>query len=198
MIVVRYADDLIVGVEHEAEARRFWDAMRIRFEQFSLELQGARPGCWSSVVTRLNGGSVTGRANRRPSTFWDSRSSVGARDAELSCFDVIRDATACERPLREVKDELRRRRHDSLADQGRWLRSVVTGYFAYHAVPTNAQAIGAYRHHIIDLWRRSLKRRSQKDRMTWARIDRLAKEWLPPPHVLHPWPEDRMAVRHPR
>jgi len=100
--------------------------------------------------------------------------------------------------LPAVKDELRRRRHDSLAAQGRWLRSVVTGYFAYHAVPTNAQAIGAYRHHVIDLWRRSLKRRSQKDRMTWARIDRLANEWLPPPHVLHPWPEERMAVRHPR
>ena len=100
--------------------------------------------------------------------------------------------------LQGVKEEMRRRRHDSLADQGRWLRTVVNGYFAYHAVPTNAQALGAYRYHVIDLWRRSLKRRSQKDRMTWARMDRLAKEWLPPPHVLHPWPEDRFAVRYPR
>ncbi len=78
------------------------------------------------------------------------------------------------------------------------LRSVVAVYFAYHAVPTNAQVIGAYRHHALDLWRRSLKRRSQKDRMTWVRMDRLATEWLPPPHVLHPWPEERMAVRYPR
>ena len=98
--------------------------------------------------------------------------------------------------LREIKDEMRRRRHDSLTDQGRWLRSVVAGYFAYHAVPTNAQALGAYRHHVLDLWRRSLKRRSQKDRVTWARMDRLADEWLPPPQVLHPWPEERMAVRY--
>lgn len=100
--------------------------------------------------------------------------------------------------LREIKDELRQRRHASLADQGRWLRSVVSGSFAYHAVPTNAQAIGAYRHHVIDLWPRSLKRRSQKDRMTWARMDRLAAERLSPPHVLHPWPEERLAVRYPR
>ena len=100
--------------------------------------------------------------------------------------------------LREIKDEMGRRRHDSLIDQGRWLRSVVAAYFAYHAVPTNAQAVGAYRDHILDLWRRSLKRRSQNDRMNWARIDRLAAEWLPPPSVLHPCPEERMAVRCPR
>jgi hypothetical protein len=100
--------------------------------------------------------------------------------------------------LKAVKDALRRRRHDSLAEQGRWLRSVVTGYFAYHAVPTNAHAIGAYRHHVITLWRRSLQRRSQKDRMPWALMDRLANEWLPPPHVLHPWPEDRLVVQYPR
>ncbi|MFG6443395.1 hypothetical protein ACG0Z3_22120, partial [Roseateles sp. LKC17W] len=97
--------------------------------------------------------------------------------------------------LQEVKTQLRNRRSDSIAEQGRWLRSVVTGYFAYHAVPTNAQAIGAYRHHVLDLWRRSLRRRSQKDRTTWARMNRLAVEWLPPPHVLHPWPEDRLFVK---
>lgn len=99
---------------------------------------------------------------------------------------------------REIKGDPRRRRHDSLTDQGRWLHSVVTGYFAYHAVPTNAQAIGAYRQHAIDPWRRLLRRRSQKDRMTWARMDRRAAEWLPPPPVLHPWPEVRVAVACPR
>lgn len=57
---------------------------------------------------------------------------------------------------------------------------------------------GLYRHHVLDLWRRSLKRRSQKGHMTWARMVRLADEWLPPPHVLHPWPEERMAVRYPK
>lgn len=73
--------------------------------------------------------------------------------------------------LQEVKEELRRRRHDSIADQEQWLKSMVAGYLAYYTVPTNAQAIGAYRHHVLDLWRRPLMRRSQKDRMTWARIE---------------------------
>jgi RNA-directed DNA polymerase len=198
MIVVRYADDLVVGFEHEAEARRFWDAMRIRFEQFSLELHGDKTrllefGRYAIERRQRNGQGKPQTFNFLGFTFICGRSRRGAF--------LLRRHTRRDRmraALREVKDELRRRRHDSLADQGRWLRSVVTGYFAYHAVPTNAQAIGTYRHHVIDLWRRSLKRRSQKDRMTWARMDRLANEWLPPPHVLHPWPEDRLAVRHPR
>ncbi|CUA96525.1 hypothetical protein Ga0061069_104171 [Thiomonas bhubaneswarensis] len=83
----------------------------------------------------------------------------------------------------------------SIPEQGKWLRTVVTGYFAYHAVPTNAQAVCAYQHHVLSLWRRSLERRSQKAGVTWAKMDRLAAAWLPPPHVLHPWPKDRLAVR---
>jgi len=198
MVVVRYADDLVVGFEHEAEARRFWDAMRIRFEQFSLELHGDKTrllefGRYAIERRQRNGQGKPQTFNFLGFTFICGRSRRGAF--------LLRRHTRRDRmraALRDVKDELRRRRHDSLAEQGRWLRSVVTGYFAYHAVPTNAQGIGAYRHHVIDLWRRSLKRRSQKDRMTWARMDRLANEWLPSPHVLHPWPEDRLAVRHPR
>jgi RNA-directed DNA polymerase len=198
MIVVRYADDLVVGFEHEAEARRFWDAMRTRFEQFSLELHGEKTrllefGRYAIERRQHSGQGKPQTFNFLGFTFICGRSRRGAF--------LLRRRTRRDRmraALRELKDEMRRRRHHSLADQGRWLRSVVTGYFAYHAVPTNAHAIGAYRHHVIDLWRRSLRRRSQKDRMTWARMDRLAAEWLPPPHVLHPWPEERMAVRYPR
>lgn len=198
MIVVRYADDLVVGFEHEAEARRFWDAMRTRFEQFSLELHGEKTrllefGRYAIERRQRNGQGKPQTFNFLGFTFICGRTRRGAF--------LLRRHTRRDRiraALGEIKDEMRRRRHDSLADQGRWLRSVVAGYFAYHAVPTNARSIGAYRHHVLDLWRRSLKRRSQKDRMTWARMDRLAEEWLPPPHVLHPWPEERMAVRYPR
>lgn len=198
MIVVRYADDLVVGFELEAEARRFWDAMRTRFEQFSLELHGEKTrllefGRYAIERRQRNGQGKPQTFNFLGFTFICGRSRRGAF--------LLRRHTRRDRmraALGEIKDEMRRRRHDSLTDQGRWLRSVVAGYFAYHAVPTNAPAIGAYRHHVLDLWRRSLKRRSQKDRMTWARMDRLAAEWLPPPHVLHPWPEERMAVRYPR
>src|SRR5215472_10508690 len=93
---------------------------------------------------------------------------------------------------------MRRRRHQPISDQGKWLRQVVTGFFAYHAVPTNARALGAFRYHVIDLWRRSLRRRSQKDHLTWARITKLSDDWLPKARILHPWPEQRFAVKHPR
>ena len=100
--------------------------------------------------------------------------------------------------LQEIKVELRRRMHQPIPQQGSWLRQVVTGHFGYFAVPTNARALSAFRHYVADLWRRSLRRRSQKDGFTWARMTRLADDWLPPPRVLHPWPEQRFAVTHPR
>src|SRR3954470_10637768 len=100
--------------------------------------------------------------------------------------------------LRRVKDAPRRRMHQPIPVQGRWLTEVVNGYFAYHAVPTNRRALMAFRHHVTDLWRRTLRRRSQTDRLTWARMAKVADAWLPRPHILHPWPSDRFAVRHPR
>lgn len=100
--------------------------------------------------------------------------------------------------LREIKEELRSRMHHAIPEQGRWLRAVVTGFFAYHAVPTNARALGAFRHYVSDLWRRTLRRRSQKDHLTWQRMTKLADAWLPPPRILHPWPDQRFAVTHPR
>ena len=90
--------------------------------------------------------------------------------------------------LRQIKAELKARLHEPVTQQGRWLGQVVTGWFIYHAVPTNSRALGAFRYHVTDLWRRTLRRRGQKDDMTWAGITALAKQWLPPPHVLHPWP----------
>ena len=98
----------------------------------------------------------------------------------------------------EIKQEMRRRMHQPILEQGRWLERVVRGYFNYHAVPTNGQALEVFRHHVTDLWRRTLRRRSQKDRVTWARMTQLVDDWLPKPIILHPWPSDRFAVTHPR
>ena len=100
--------------------------------------------------------------------------------------------------IKEIKAQLRKRMHEPIPVQGRWLKQVVTGYFAYHAVPTNVRALGAFRYHVIDLWRRTLRRRSQKDHMTWERIAKIATAWLPPPKIQHPWPDQRFAVKHPR
>ena len=100
--------------------------------------------------------------------------------------------------LKEVKKELRRRMHQPIPEQGRWLAQVVRGYFAYHAVPTNGLRISAFRYHVVVFWLRTLRRRSQKDRFTWERIKRLADDWLPQPRTLHPWPSARFAVKYSR
>ncbi len=92
----------------------------------------------------------------------------------------------------------RERRHAPAAEQGRWLGQVVRGYFAYHAVPTNAPALAAFRYDVKRLWLQALRRRSQNDRTTWAKFGRLAERWLPKVRITHPWPTARFYVRHPR
>jgi len=96
--------------------------------------------------------------------------------------------------LKEIKAELRRRMHQPIPEQGKWLRQVVTGFFAYHAVPTNGRALCAFRYHITDLWRRTLRQRSQQDHTTWERITQLVDDFLPKPRVLHPWPGARLPT----
>jgi hypothetical protein len=100
--------------------------------------------------------------------------------------------------LLAVKEAMRRRMHQPTPQQGGWLRQVVTGYLAYHAVPVNIRALQIFRDCVVDRWRRSLRRRGQRDKTTWERIKRLADDYLPRPRILHPWPEQRFAVKHPR
>jgi RNA-directed DNA polymerase len=102
------------------------------------------------------------------------------------------------RKLGDIKVELLRRMHQPIPEQGKWLRQVVAGHFAYYAVPTNSRALSAFRHYVTDLWRRTLRRRSQKDGFTWERMTKLVADWLPPPRILHPWPDERFDVSHPR
>src|SRR5215468_3174618 len=92
----------------------------------------------------------------------------------------------------DEKEELRRRMHQPIPEQGRWLAQVVRGYFAYHAVPTNFRALGFFHNHIKRLWLRTLRRRSHKDRTTWERIAKIASDFLPQPKILHPWPHSAL------
>ena len=100
--------------------------------------------------------------------------------------------------LKEIKEELRRRMHHPIPEQGKWLKQVLSGYYAYHAVPTNFRSLSAFRNTSARLWMRALRRRSQKHALSWERTDRLANDWLPQPRILHPWPNARFAVKHPR
>jgi group II intron reverse transcriptase/maturase len=198
MILVRYADDFIIGYQHEVDARRFLDEMRERLRKFALTLHPEK--------TRLIefGRFAAERRKRRglgkPETFTFLGFTFICGKTRTGKFQLKRKTRRdrMRAKLKMIKAEMRRRMHHSIPDQGKWLRRVVQGYFNYYAVPTNAKALDAFRHHVTDLWRRTLRRRSQKDGFTWARMTKLADDWLPKPTILHPWPSDRFAVTHPR
>jgi RNA-directed DNA polymerase len=198
MIIVRYADDVVAGFEHEDDARRFLDAIRERFEAFALSLHPDK--------TRLIefGRHAAARRERRgfgkPETFNFLGFTFICAKTRRGGFLLHRKSRGdrMRAKLQEIQEELRRRRHQSIPLQGEWLRSVVSGYFNYHAVPTNSRALGAFHYHIRRLWLRTLQRRSQRDGSTWQRIEKLAADWLPKPRILHPWPRERFAVRHQR
>ncbi len=181
MIIVRYADDLVAGFEHEDDARRFLDAMRTRFEEFALSLHTNK--------TRLIefGRHAAARREKiglgKPETFNFLGFTFLCGQSRRGNFLLKRKSQRdrMKAKLQEVKGELRRRMHQPIPEQGRWLRQVVTGFFAYHAVPTNSRALGAFRLHTARLWRRVLRRRSQKDGFTWKRIEKLAADFLPNP-----------------
>lgn len=198
VIVVRYADDIVVGFEHEADARRFWDAMRTRLEQFSLELHGDKTRLLE--FGRLAAVRRTQHGLGKPETFTFLGFIFICGKTRRGAFQLLRKTRGDRMMarLKEIKAQLRERMHDAIPEQGKWLKAVIAGYFAYHAVPTNLRALQAFRYHVTELWRRTLRRRSQKDGLTWERMTKLAAHWLPTPRILHPWPDRRFAVKHPR
>jgi len=198
VIIVRYADDIVVGFEHEAEAKRFRVDLQQRMEKFALSLHPEK-----TRLIEFGRFAARDRARRglgKPETFnflgFTHISGRSRKGGFLLKRKSRRDRMRAK--LREVKEALRRCMHDSIPEQGKWLAHVVRGYFNYHAVPTNAKSLVMFRHHVTDLWRRTLKRRGQKDRTTWDRMARLATDFLPAVRILHPWPQARFAVTHPR
>jgi RNA-directed DNA polymerase len=198
MIIVRYADDTVIGFEYEADARRFWDAMRERLREFSLTLHPDK-----TRLIEFGRHAAQNRERRglgKPETFKFLGFVLICGKSRRGGFLVKRKSRRdrMRTKLREIKEGLRQRLHVPIPDTGKWLGQVVAGYFAYHAVPTNSAAIGAFRYRVTVLWHRCLCRRSQKARLMWPRMAKLADEFLPRPRILHPWPNARFAVKHPR
>src|SRR5215469_6567004 len=198
MIIVRYADDIVVGFEHESDARRFWAAMRERLQKFSLSLHPDK--------TRLVEFGRFAAANRKrrglgkPETFAFLGFTLVCSQSRRGRFLIKRRSRSdrMKAKLKDISNGLRQRMHQSIPEQGKWLKQVVTGYFGYHAVPTNSAALVTFRDGIIARWRWVLHRRSQKSALTWTRMKKLVDDWLPKPLILHPWPNQRFAVKHPR
>ena len=198
MIIVRYADDFIVGFQHETDARRFLEEMRARLQEFALSLHPEKTrliefGRFAARDRKTRGLGKTETFNFLGFTFICGKS---RRGKFLLKRKTRRDRMRAK--LRMIKEEMRQRMHQPIAEQGNWLRHVVRGYFNYHAVPTNSRALKAFRDEITRGWRMVLSRRSQRADLTWARMNSLIDEWLPKPRILHPWPNKRFAVTHPR
>ncbi len=198
MIIVRYADDFIVGFQHKSDTRRFLGELRERLEKFALSLHPDK-----TRLIEFGRFAADRRARRglgKPETFKFLGFTFFCGKSRQGRFLLKRKSRSdrLRAKLQEISEELRWRMHQPIPTQGKWLGHVVSGYFNYHAVPTNIRALGAFRHHVTVLWLRSLRRRSQKDRTTWKRMTKLADDFLPKPRILHPRPHERFAVIHPR
>ncbi|HUP00194.1 MAG TPA: group II intron reverse transcriptase/maturase [Gemmatimonadota bacterium] len=194
VIVVRFADDFVVGFEHREEAERFLTELRERFARFGLQLHPDKTrliefGRWAERNRRGDGGG-------KPETFNFLGFTHSCAKTRKGGFTVLRQTmrTRWQAKLKEVKTELRRRLHDPIPEQGAYLRSVVAGHVRYYGVPMNGPALGAFRLAVGRLWHRSLLRRSQKHHLPWRRMVHYIDRWLPPARICHPYPLVRLGV----
>ena len=198
MIVVRYADDFVVGFEHRADAERFQQELSERLAKFGLELKAEK-----TRLIEFGRYAARDRAARglgKPETFDFLGFTHICGKSRAGRFALKRKTIAkrMQTKLKEVKAELMRRMHLPIPEVGRWLGGVVRGHLAYYAVPGNLDAVAAFCTQVNRCWLRALRRRSQRTSTTWGRMQRLVKRWLPPPRVMHPYPERRFDARHPR
>jgi len=199
VIVVRYADDFVLGFEYRADAERFLKQLRERLAQFGLELHPEKTRLIEfgrQATTNRNQ-----RSERKPETFdFLGFTHICERNGKTGRF-TVRRKTARKRlatKLRVIHQQLRQRRHEPIADTGQWLQSVVQGYFNYHAVPGNTRTLGRFRHRVLRLWRQQLCLRSQKARPNWKQFGVLIRRWIPTQRILHPFPSVRFDATHPR
>ena len=191
MIVTRFADDFVVGFEHLGDARQFLAHLRERFARFGLELHPEKTRLIE--FGRFAAGNRKARGLGKPETF-DFLGFTHICAATRSGRFKLKRITIAKRmraKLKQVKTELRRRRHAPVPEQGKWLASVVRGHCAYYAVPGNSGAVHAFRTQVIRHWCAALRDRSQRHRLNWERMNRLSIRWLPPARIQHPFPEDR-------
>jgi hypothetical protein len=195
MIITRFADDFVVGFEHQGDAKRFLRDLRERFARFGLELHPDKTRLIE--FGRFAAQHRSERGDGKPETF-DFLGFTHICGKTQDGRFWLRRATIAKRmraKLKLVKDQLKRRRHLPVPEQGKWLASVVRGHLAYYAVPGNIDAVTAFRDQTKRHWHRALRRRGQRSRVNWKRIDRLAARWLPPVRIVHPYPAVRFNAR---
>jgi hypothetical protein len=198
VVVVRYADDNVLGFQYQTDADRFLSDFRERLGKFGLELHPDK-------TRRIEFGRRAERDRKRrgegkPETFdFLGFTHISGKDRNGN-FAVKRHTIGkrLRGKLADIKQQLRRRMHEPVAETGKWLKSVVQGYFNYHAVPGNGNSLRVFRFRVTRLWRKVLHRRGQRGYLNWARMRQLEERWIPGPCVLHPWPGARFDAIHPR
>jgi RNA-directed DNA polymerase len=198
MIIVRYADDAVLGFEHGHEAERFLEQLQERLQKFGLELNPDK--------TRLIefGRYAAERRNKRgqgrPETFnFLGFTHICGTNHKTGNFALHRRTMGkrMTAKLKDIKAKLRVRMHFRVGGTVKWLQQVVRGYFQYHAVPGNLKRMATFRWEVARLWYRTLRRRSQRSRLTWKRFDMRLGSLLPAVQVLHPYPDERFDVKYP-
>jgi group II intron reverse transcriptase/maturase len=199
VIAVRYADDLVVGFQHRADAERFLSEFRDRLVRFGLELHPDKTRLIEFGRFAVRNLKQRGQGKPETFTFLGFTHFCGNLTSS-GAFNVWR-ITAKKRmvaKLHVIKAELEYRKHHRTSDVGAWLRKVVQGYYQYHAVPGNTGQLRVFRRRVCRLWRSVLVRRSQRAQVGWDRLNPLFNRWIPHPRVLHPYPDKRFDAIHPR
>jgi group II intron reverse transcriptase/maturase len=195
VIVVRFADDFIVGFQYEWEARQFLTSLRERFAEHGLELHPDKTRLIEFGRHATKNRERSGRG--KPETFNFLGFTHICSKTRKGKF-VVRRLTMRKRfaaKLAQVKQSLRERWHVPVREVGRWLAAVIRGHMNYYAIPLNFERVDNFRNAVIRLWRRALGRRSQKGRVDWRRMRRIADAHLPRIRIVHPWPEQRLALK---
>ena len=198
VVVVRYADDLVVGFQHRTDAERFLREFRERLAKFGLELHPDKTRLIEFGRFAARDRKQRGEGKPETFTFLGFTHFCGQRIRD-GAFIVWR-ITAKKRmvaKLKAIKVELQRRKHHRTTDVGAWLRKVVLGYYQYHAVPGNSTQLRIFQRRVCWLWRSVLVRRSQRAQMRWDRLFPVFNRWIPQPRILHPYPDARFAATHP-
>ncbi len=197
MIVVRYADDTVVGFERREEAEAFLAALQDRLQKFGLALHGDKTRLIE--FGRFAADHRARRGESKPETFDFLGFTHICGRAKNGRF-IVRRLTVAKRlraTLHAIRDALMRRRHGPVDEVGRWLQRIVRGYFNYHAVSGNLDRLQGFRSAVARHWLHALRRRSQRRRMPWARFRRWVNRWLPYPRLVHPSPFKRFDATHP-
>jgi RNA-directed DNA polymerase len=195
VIVVRWADDFVLGFEHRSDAERFHQELAERFAKFKLKLHPEKTRLIEFGYYAANNRKERGQG--KPETFnFLGFTHICGKKRSNGMFTVYRRTMSKRKraKLKEIKTELRKRIHQRVTEVGKWLRSVVEGHNRYYGVPSNLPSLYSFRFHVVRHWYRTLRRRSQKTRLTWERMYRLVNRWLPPPTLHHPYPLRRLGV----